>query len=199
MNTALSKELGDDDGLALRLPSSGPVPSSSLFVTSRYTVSERFQRTAVLYAAHGGNLSLKNEQTLPYNVFVPRMELCDLLGTGDKANLILTPDALTQNNLQALTPETLGLRVDGDRIVSDGIFLKKNLVDKLTEGRPEANRINSYLVNTIAGNGREIPYSFATALDRYEGVEIPAGEAILSDYAARRLGLRAGDDLTVTY
>ena len=199
VNAALAKELGDDDGLALRLPSSGPVPSSSLFVTSRYTVSERFQRTAVLDASHGGNLSLKNEQTLPYNVFVARTELCDLLGTDDKANLILTPDALTQHNLQVLTPETLGLHVDGDRIVSDGIFLKKNLVDKLTEGRPEANRIYSYLVNTIAGNSREIPYSFATAMDRYDGFEIPAGEAILSDYAARRLGLRIGDELTVTY
>ena len=28
VNAALSKELGDDDGLALRLPSGGPVPSS---------------------------------------------------------------------------------------------------------------------------------------------------------------------------
>ena len=199
VNAALSKELGDDDGLALRLPGSGPVPSSSLFVTSKYTVSERFQRIAVLDAAHGGNLSLKNEQTIPYNVFVSRTELCDLLGIGDKANLILTPDALTQNNLRVLSPETLGLRKDGDRIVSDGIFLKKNLVDKLTEGCPEANRIYSYLVNSMAANGREIPYSFATALDRYEGFEIPAGEAILSDYAARRLGVGTGDVVSVTY
>ena len=199
VNAALSKELGEDDGLALRLPSSGLVPSSSLFVTSKYTVSQRFQRAAVLDAAHGGNLSLKNEQTIPYNVFIARTELCDLLGIGDKANLILTPDALTQKNLQVLSPETLGLRVDGDRIDSDGIFLKANLVDKLTESRPDAVRIYSYLVNAISGNGREIPYSFATAMDRYEGFEIPAGEAILSDYAARRLGLRPGDDLTVTY
>ena len=199
VNAALSKELGDEDGLALRLPNGGPVPSSSLFVTSRYTVSERFQRTAVLDAAHGGNLSLKNEQTIPYNVFIARSELCSLLGIEDKANILLTPDALSQESLQALTPETLGLHVEGDRIVSDGIFLKKNLVDKLTEGRPEADRMYSYLVNTISGNGREIPYSFATAMDRYEGFEIPAGEALLSDYAARRLGLRAGDSLTVTY
>ena len=199
VNAALSKELGEEDGLALRLPSGGPVPSSSLFVTSRYTVSERFQRVSVLDAAHGGNLGLKNEQTIPYNVFIARSELCDLLGTGDKANLILTPDALTQNDLRVLTPETLGLRVEDGRIVSDGIFLKKNLVDKLTEGHPDANRMYSYLVNTVAGKDREIPYSFATAMDRYDGAEIPAGEAILSDYAARRLGLRTGDDVTVTY
>lgn len=199
VNAALSKELGDDDGLALRLPNGGPVPSSSLFVTSRYTVSERFQRTAVLDAAHGGNLSLKNEQTIPYNVFVSRSELCNLLGINDKANIILTPDALTQESLQALTPETLGLHVDGNRIVSDGIFLKANLVDKLTEGRPEANRMYSYLVNAIAANGREIPYSFATAMDSYDGLDIPDGQAVLSDYAARRLGLRPGDSLSVTY
>ena len=199
VNAALSKELGDDDGLALRLPSGGPVPSSSLFVTSRYTVSERFQRVAVLDAAHGGNLSLKNEQTIPYNVFIPRTELCDLLGTGDKANLILTPDALTQKSLQALTPQTLGIRVEGDRIVSDGIFLKANLVDKLTNGRPDADRMYSYLVNSIVANGRKIPYSFATAMDRYDGLDIPEGQAVLSDYAARRLGLRTGDSLTVTY
>lgn len=205
VNAELAKEIDPqaDPSLVLRLPNEGLVPSSSLFVTGRYATSLRLECRQTLTAAQGGNLSLKNEQVLPYNVFVNRGELCELLGTGDKANLILTPADVRPGDLCALSAGTLGLRAeragDTDLVEADGVFLRGNVLDKLCAAAPEANRCYSYLVNTIAAGAGEIPYSFATAMDCFEGRELPRDGALLSDYAARRLGVGVSDSIRVSY
>ena len=38
----------------------------------------------------GGNINLKNEQVLPFNVFVRRSDLAEALNVGGKINLVLT-------------------------------------------------------------------------------------------------------------
>lgn len=201
INAELAKsiDLSVDPALVLRLPDDGLVPSSSLFVTGKYTTSLRLDYASTVDAAHGGNLSLKNSQTIPCNVFVRRNDLCEALGLGDKINLILSPEDIRTEALSALTPATFGLRMEEGRIVSDRVFLKDNIVDKLTAEAPDANRLYSYLVNEIAAGGKAIPYSFATALDNWQGDTLPEDGAILSDYAARRLGVGKGGKVEVRY
>ncbi|MBQ9712758.1 MAG: FtsX-like permease family protein [Bacteroidales bacterium] len=201
LNAELQEDLGDmtDPTVVLRLPSDGLVPSSSLFVTSRYSTSLRLEYKGSLDASHGGNLSLRNGQVIPYNVFVSREELCESLGVGDKVNVILSPGDIRKENLSSLSPSALGIRMEDGRITSDGVFLKKDLVDKLYSSIDNPDRLFSYLVNSIDVGGKSIPYSFATAADRFDGKPIPENGAILSDYAAKRLGAGKGDKVEVTY
>lgn len=201
LNEEFRKDLGEmtDPTVVLRLPSDGLVPSSSLFVTSRYSTSLRLEYKGSIGASHGGNLSLRNGQVIPYNVFLSREELCEALGVGGKVNVILSPKDVTKGSLHSLSPSALGVRMEEGRITSDGVFLKKGLVDKITSLADNPNRLFSYLVNSISKDGESIPYSFATAIDSWEGSSLPEDGAILSDYAAKRLGAGKSDRVRVTY
>ena len=199
VNEEFARKVGDFTGqdLVLRLPDDGLVPSSSLFVTGRYSTSMRLSFLTAVDAAHGGNLSLKNGQVIPYNVFVSRRELCSVLSLGDKLNVILSPEDIPQERLSSLSAKSMGISYDSGRITSDGVFLKAPLVDKLTGECDNPNRLFSYLVNSIGKDGRSVPYSFATALDFWDGRQVEG--AILSDWAAARLGARPGDSVSVSY
>ena len=69
----------------------------------------------------------------------------------------------------------------------------------LCEADTAPNRLYSYLANGIATERDTIPYSFVTALDSYAGIELQSDEVILSDYSARRLGARVGDEVNISY
>jgi len=71
---------------------------------------------------------------------------------------------------------------------------------QLIRNRHEAtNRLFSYLVNSIEKEQELVPYSFVTAADHYRNKPLPAGEMILSDYAAKRLQAKVNDTLRLTY
>ena len=215
INTALSREAGISSGefLVLRLPRNGLIPSGSLFVTEAYSASLRLACAEIRTAAQGGNLSLRNGQVLPYNVFVSRAELCETLETGDKINLILSSETLdTEDLTAAFDPSFAGLSLreapDGSyEVISDAVFLRDPVVQTLRASDPEPNRLYSYLANTIrldtqlpgASLGPEVPYSFVTAVDSYDGEPVPDDEIYLTDYTTRRLGARLGDRITITY
>ena len=96
-------------------------------------------------------------------------------------------------------------------ITLDRIFIPTQLTDAICEAYPSANRLFSYLVNEISmegrlslppleeAEGRSIPYSFVTAIERYAGDTLHHGEIILSDYAAKRLHAKRGDRLTLSF
>ena len=207
MNEALDRELSVSQGneLVLRLPSSGLVPSGSLFVTKNYTVSARLMNDGLLSSGEGGNLSLQNDQSLPLNLFVSRSELARLLDLEGKVNVILSNRMIDEATFAtAWTPACSGLRLlpdgAGEALVSDQLFIPEQVVKASQQASGSfPNRQFSYLVNSIEGNGQAIPYSFATALDSFAGRRLQAGEALLSDYSARRLGLSEGDSLSISY
>ncbi len=206
INAALRKELGqnDPDALVLRLPASGLVPSGSLFVTENYTTSMRLTFEGVVGVEEGGNISLKNEQVLPYNVFVNRAELAETLGLEGKVNLILTSQLVTTDELeQAWQSSFSGLSVhrrkDFTEIVSDRVFLQDKVVETISQYNPNSNRLFSYLANSIERNETSIPYSFVTAADQYKGQPLAKGEIILSDYSAKRLHAEPGDRIRISY
>ena len=207
MNEALDRELSVSQGneLVLRLPSSGLVPSGSLFVTKNYTVSARLMNDGLLASGEGGNLSLRNDQSLPLNLFVSRSELARLLDLEGKVNVILSNRMIDEATFATTwTPACSGLRLlpdgAGEALVSDQLFIPEQVVKASQQASGSfPNRQFSYLVNSIEGNGQAIPYSFATALDSFAGRRLQAGEALLSDYSARRLGLSKGDSLSISY
>jgi putative ABC transport system permease protein len=206
INPALAGELSlsDGDALALRLPATGPVPSGSLFVTDNYTTSVRLTLGGRIEAEEGGNMSLKNEQTVPYNLFLNRTELASILEVEGKINILLCNRPISAADLADVwTPAVSGIRINRKEafteIVSDRVFLQQEAVARICENNAAANRLFSYMANEISISGGNIPYSFVTAVDRYNGKVLQEDGVILSDYTARRLNARLNDSVRITY
>ncbi|MDH6358485.1 ABC transporter permease [Parabacteroides sp. PF5-9] len=205
VNRALYKELGQDNGdLVLRLPATGLIPSGSLFVTENYTTSLRLSFDGIVEVEEGGNISMKNEQVIPFNVFVDRRELAEVQEVKGKINLILSPNEINTADLgKVWNYSSSGLSVrqrDGfTEIISDRVFLQEEVVDHIIQANTAPNRLFSYLANAIERDDRTIPYSFVSAVDRYKDEELQADQVILSDYSARRLHVKVGDQIRLTY
>ncbi|MDR3252253.1 MAG: ABC transporter permease, partial [Tannerella sp.] len=212
INKALAGELGSDyfghkhgsDALALRLPATGLVPSGSLFVTENYTTALRLAVSGVVEANEGGNLSLKNEQTIPFNVFVNRAELAENLEVKGKINLILSSKSITEDEFaEAWEYRFSGLKAlqhaDFTELTSDRVFLQQDVVQAISADNQAPNRLFSYLANNMQAADSCIPYSFITATDRYKSEVLQNDEIILSDYSAGRLNVAAGDKVSVSY
>ena len=220
----LSLKAGDD--LVVRLPNTRMIPSGSLFVSDNYTASLRLRVKAVIDSRQSGNLNLRNEQSLPFNLFINRQELAAELDMDGKNNILMLNRKLSGDELaeswnpafsgivvKAPHPPQGGLSGESFReVVSERVFLEKDLIDRLNERFPQANHLFSYLVNNISTRNfqpetwnlkpetrNSIPYSFVTAIDRFAGIELTGDDMILSDYAARHLNASTGDTVTLTY
>jgi putative ABC transport system permease protein len=206
INRPLSHELGAQTAgsLALRLPATGLVPSGSLFVTENYTTSMRIRPIGVVSADEGGNISMKNEQVLPFNIFVNREELAEIMEIEGKINLILANKIITSEELNevwnySMSGLSFNQKEDFTEITSDRIFLQQEVSDIIIRDNENANRLFSYLANSIERNDISIPYSFVTAIDRFGGTTLAKDEVVLSCYTADRLNARVGDKITITY
>ena len=206
LNSSLTKELdlGPADELVLRLPAAGMVPSGSLFVSKNYTTSLRLTPSGTLSATEGGNLNLRNEQVIPFNVFVNRQELAEALGVEGRINLLMSNRMLNESEVaKAWQPALSGLqtkRINGEiQVSSSRIFLQKEVVETLCARDTSANRLFSYLANSLDRADKRIPYSFVTAVDRYNGQRLRKDEIWLSDYTAKRLQAHVGDTLRISY
>ncbi|MDR0795099.1 MAG: ABC transporter permease [Tannerella sp.] len=205
INSSLAKELNISSGdIVLRLPATGMVPSGSLFVTDNYTTGMRLELDGIVDVKQHGNLSLKNEQSLPLNIFVNRNELAEVIETEGKINLLLSEQNISSADLdKAWNPAISGIKTeikDGfTEITSDRVFLQEEVVQAIRSHNPETNRLFSYLVNSIEYGRIVIPYSFVTAMDEYRGYTLKPDEIIVSDYTARRLGVKENDTLRLSF
>jgi putative ABC transport system permease protein len=250
--------------IVLRLPSAGMVPLGSMFVTDAYTTSLRLKLTGagvnpaptgdldfIVTTKNGGNFNLKNEQIIPFNIFVNREELAEIMGVSGKINVILSDQIISRNEFVSAWNYSLsGLNIsrhsersrgtpkgstqsisllqgdvtssssnfvlrfsttlDMTTIISDRIFIQDQVVETLCKDDTLANRIFTYLANSINLKSNivnrkfeSIPYSFITAVDYYEkyflSYSLKPDEIILSDYAAKRLNAKIGDTISVSF
>jgi len=206
INPVLAEELvlNKEGDIVLRLPATGLIPSGSLFVTENYTTSLRLTNNGIVESKDGGNISMKNEQVIPFNIFVNREELAEALEVEGKINLILEQKKIASLELKETWNYTSsGLTVnrrDGfTEITSDRVFLQDEVVQTICRSNKEPNRLFSYLANTIDLNNASIPYSFVTGMDRYKDEVIRENEILLSDYSAKRLQAQVGDTIQITY
>lgn len=206
INEPLAEELGGVPAgeLVLRLPSTGLVPSGSMFVTDTYTTSIRVAIGGVISPEQGGNLNLRTEQVQPFNIFVPRRDLAEVMAVEGRINLIMSRGEISEEQFaDAWRAEDSGLRLTpregGVELTSSRIFLQEQVVDAVRRDNPTSNLLYSYLGNSIKSAAGEVVYSFVTAIERYGGRELAPDEAILSDYTAQRLGVKVGDPISLSY
>ena len=195
INEPLRAKLGSQEDFVLHLPSHNLVPSGSLFVTKSYATQMRVHVAGVKSVEDGGNQLLKNEQTLPLNIFVNRQELAEKMELEGKINLVLSEDIISEEQLNdCWTPELSGIHVTDSALTSDGIFIPNDIVEK-----SKGELYFSYLVNDIVNSRDTIPYSFVTAVSEWQGETLNGQDMILSDYAAKRLHVSEGDSVAMSY
>lgn len=199
----------------LHLPSRNLVPSGSLFVSKSYATQMRVHVAGVKSVEDGGNLLLKNEQTLPLNVFINRQQLAEKMDLEGKINLILSDDFIEEEQLAACwTPEHSGIHLTDSILTYDGVFIPQNIVEKLSTLNSQPSPLNSqpsplnsqpstiylsYFVNNLMADADTVPYSFVTAINEWQGEPLNGQDMILSDYAAERLHVREGDSIRMDY
>lgn len=206
INQSLADELrlSSAEDIVLRLPKGGLVPSGSLFVTDNYTASLRLEQAGIKSTEEGGNLSLKNEQTLPLNIFVCREELAEVMEVEGKINLILSEAPISEDDLsRTWNPSFSGFQImrtaDYTEISTDRVFLQSSVVDYIGSNNELVNPLFTYLANGIRLGNTSVPYSFVTAIKEFDGHTLQSDEVILSDYTAQRLHASVGDSIIVSY
>lgn len=201
------------EDIVLHLPSHNLVPSGTLFVTQSYATQMRLHISGEKPVEEGGNLLLKNEQTLPLNIFVNRQQLAEAMELDGKINLILSQKDITEEQLEEVwTPALSGLHITDSSLTYDGIFIPNEVVESIPSPQPpveskDANgvaetgvtRYFSYLVNDLICQTDTVPYSFVTAVTDWQGESLSGNDIILSDYAAEHLHVQQGDSIRMSY
>ena len=208
INEPLRNKLNGQEVFVLHLPSHNMVPSGSLFVTKSYATQMRLQVVGVKSVQEDGNLLLRNEQTLPLNVFANRQHLAEKMELEGKINLVRSNDIIHEEQLAACwTPELSGIHLTDTSLTADAIFIPQDIVDKFS--RRSARRLPggsppslhfSYLVNDISTHQPStLNYPFVTAVNVWQGEPLDGQDIILSDYAAERLHVAEGDSVAMSY
>jgi ABC-type lipoprotein release transport system permease subunit len=189
----------------------------------------RVTMRGVLRPSSAGDFALRPGQQDVRAAFVPLTTLQRALGLDGQANTILVGDSTTRSAgaegssrvfdqalADATALEDLGLRLEAvpgrrdfalesSRALLDDATVKTATDLAARQGLP-AVPVLIYLVNTIRAGGREIPYSLAAGLGDEGFGLLPGGVAepgpeglVLNQWAARELGVRPGDSLTLEY
>lgn len=201
VNEPLLHKIGGATDLVLHLPSHNMVPSGSLFVTQSYATQIRLQIAGCKGVEQGGNILLKNEQTLPLNIFVGRKHLAEVLEMEGKCNVVLSEDVIAEETVADLwKPTYSGIHVTDSSLTYEGIFIPEEVLDDVRSAcGTEAVTYFSYLVNDIIHHTDTVPYSFVTAVTQWQGEPLSGNDIILSDYAADHLHAVVGDSVRMSY
>ncbi len=216
MSAALAEDLGakPGDALLLRVEKPSAIPLESLHGrkedvgrTLRFTAREPLAASAL------GEFSLRPQQGSVRAIFVPLAKLARDLGQPGKVNTILIAGEVAAPPIEKLLRERyvledLGLTLrplDAQRGVSlesASAILSEAIADATVDTARKlgvrAEPILTYLANAIRAGPREIPYSLVTADDAFFTGAQRSG-ILLNDWAAKDLGARAGDTVSLDY
>ncbi|MFZ1935792.1 MAG: FtsX-like permease family protein [Thermoguttaceae bacterium] len=221
--------LGVGDAVLLRLPATTAIPADSALGKKRETVRSQRVTVSEIIAADGlGAFSLRPTQRPAENAYVPLDWLAERLDQPGRVNAILLAGAAVQlPHQRQLAPgySDYGLHVERSPLGYWNIASERMLFDAATErelvkairGIPDARAdvqpAMTYLANTLACNGREVPYSTITAIDfadrpplgPFRSIEgkplspLRPNEIALNSWAADQLHARLGDAVRLTY
>jgi len=232
LNAPLARDLGAraGDDVLLRFESSSAVPRESPMGRRTDVVAAmRLTVAAVIPAKGAGRFGLQANQKLPRNAYVPLATLQRALKLAGRTNTILVSGQRDAQPLQKLLSQLLTLddldlhtRINPARgyvaLESRRMILEPTVV---TTALTVAKNLNlsaaptlTYLANTIAIGGREIPYSTVTASD--DLIQNPKSKAesarpakqiqnlkddeiLLNDWAAADLNAKPGDSVRLDY
>lgn len=151
--------------------------------------------------AEFARFSLTQSQVAPSSVFVSITTLQELLSLQNQANVLLL-DKDSAFDPAKLTLADYGMSVvevpGGVEVRSSRIFIEPQIAEKIP-GEP----VLTYLINTLATEVGETPYSMATAVSGQSAAFLPLQpgpkEVVINQWLSEDLGAHPGDELTMDY
>lgn len=222
LSAALAQELGASpgDALLLRVEKPSAIPLESLHGRKEdpgRTI--RLSAGAVLDASQLGEFSLRPTQSDVFAIFVPLRRLQRDLVEQNRVNTLLLASSIFPKG--AVTLDDLGVKVralpqiDGLSVESASAVISDALAGKVDQAAnalcgagpcPASGPTSggtypvfSYLANSIRIGDREIPYSLVAAVDSLPGRELHGDAIYLNEWAAKDLGAKIGDAVTLDY
>ncbi len=214
LSAALARELGAKpaDGILVRMETPSAIPAESL-----HGQRDKLGRTIRLsMAGEAAEFSLRPQQGAVRAAFVPLRRLQREIGQEGKVNTILlaSGEGAEGTLRERFELEDLGVRLRplAERgvvaVESDSLILSDGLAEKARAAAAKlglrTQGIFTYLANTIRVGPREIPYSLVAAVEEEKsGAEAGGAGApatmVLNEWAARDLGAKTGDAVTIEY
>ncbi|MBI3209813.1 MAG: FtsX-like permease family protein [Candidatus Solibacter usitatus] len=217
LSPSLARELkaARNDGIIVRLDKPADIPAESLHGRKEGTVRAlRLNVTDTLPAEEMGDFSLRPSQSGVKAVFVSLSRLQRELAQQGKANVLLanarkpvTPARFEARLQETATLEDLGIRIKtltaarafsletASMVLSDAIA--EAGIETAKKMQWSAAPVLTYLINSMKIGDKETPYSLVAAVDPSV---LNTGDGVtLNEWAARDLGAKPGDTLTLDY
>jgi putative ABC transport system permease protein len=229
LNGPLARRLGvgPGDTVLLRVERPGLLPRDAP-LSGGEGAGEAIRLTVAAVApdASGGRFSLRAEQALPYNAFVPLALLQERVGLPGRANLLLAggegpdPISLVDALRARWAPADAGLELrdlpaGALEMRTSRVFLEAPVAE-VALSVPGARGILTYLVNELRVGERATPYSMVSGIGMPGGAgPLPGGhegrpsagswddlkddEVAINEWLAQDLQAKPGDALMMAY
>lgn len=219
-NLAARLNLGPGEEVLLRIQRASRIPLNAPFVSDAESVITL--RAVIRHIAGEEQLdkfNLKVSQTAPFNVFVARSRLQEIMEFGDGVNIMLiradenrvdenrADESTDADAIREVIREQFSLRDAGLNlkpveglpfleVTSDRVFIDDILIEPLQLASGTATGHLTYFVNQFTTPEGTTPYSFISTLpDQW----LLPHEIIINSWLAEDLSLREGDTVQVTY
>lgn len=179
------------------------------------SLSLRLEVVDIITGDAFGNFNLRNDQKLPYNLFLSLDDLAAMTGIPEQVNklLIAGNNTTTQDDIdsllqthQRLKDLTLSMHhvaaTNEIEIRYKSIFLPDTLVHILIESAYEAKPVYTYLVNSLQNEVQLTPYSFVSTLGEGEfehEADSDLFSIFINTWLADDLQAVRGDTLLISY
>jgi len=210
----LNVKVGDE--FLLRVDRPGKIPMNSLFIEDdKSSVAIRLVVKAIADDNQLGRFSLKSNQAIPDNIFVSLNFLSSEVDLESYANTILVAEGPKQKmTLEKLdqclrdnweiTDASLKIRDLQDHaeyeILSDRIFIDRQIIQAIQNTGYKAEYLITYLVNSIRSGENQTPYSFVTAASFSElSSDLKENEIVINDWLSDDLNATIGDTISLEY
>jgi putative ABC transport system permease protein len=197
------------DAMSLDAPLSGSDPGP---IALSLTVEK------VVSVGEWGRFSLRSEQRPPATVFVDREALARAIGRQGKANLILASGSVTAETLDRALAGSWDVREAGFSLrraggctilESERVFIEPPAAALIDAARLGGAPVSGYFLDAVIAAGgaagpRESPFVFAAGLEpalfrELFGTAPAEGEAVITDWLARDLRVRAGETVSLSF
>lgn len=208
LSNRLNLQSGDE--ILLRIERASLIPQNAPFVSDAESiVTLRATVRNVVDDGQLGRFNLRVSQTAPFNVFIARSRLEELMDFEGRVNVMLMAAdegigdpqiqkvlnkqfSATDAGLKIKTVEDLGqLEVTSDRVFIDDI-----LTGPLSGIEESSEGILTYFVNQLSSAGGAAPYSFVSTLP---GSQLDTDELIINSWLAEDLSAGVGDTIRMSY
>ena len=205
INYQLASQLNIQPGsdLILRFANDNMIAELALYSGKDYNLMWRVTVKGIVSADEFGNFSLKADQKLPANIFVPAEQFAQKLSSADTRNMLLFGDTESSKSLgKILTTSDLGFQITTDQyhtfIKSNNIFINSAAQSKLLEANQYLKPFTGYMVNDITNQASILSAAYCFTGTDTTG-DLDDQSAIISQWLADTISAKPGDIIDVKY